>query len=83
MHTPGFILCRTVMTALEAVGTTSGSVDATNPQRIVIRFPVAGLGDPSDVARSACRMLVDVGIQPLTIDVNDRNATFTARDLAA
>ena len=60
-----------------------GSIDARNPSRIVVEFDAARAGCPSMIAESACRSFRDVGLIPLTMNVTDRTAHFTLRDVAA
>lgn len=82
-NAPAFTRLKTVMRVVDSLGAATGSADARDGNRIVVSFPVAGLGDPSTIADSACRAFRAAGLQPGFMNVNDRTATFHLQDLAA
>jgi hypothetical protein len=77
--TPAAIRCRKAMNVVDTLGAASGSVDATNPDRVVVQFPSHGLGDIDKLVDRAADGFRAAGFQPLTMDVNDRTARFTMR----
>lgn len=77
--TPAALRCRRAMDVVDQLGAISGSVDATNPERVVVQFPSRGLGDLSSIVERAQNGFRDAGFQPLTMDVNDNTARFTMR----
>lgn len=78
-NTPASIRCRKAMTVIDDLGAKSGSVDATNPERVVVQFPSRGLGDLSGLVARAQTGFRAAGFTPLTMDVNDATARFTMR----
>ena len=78
-NTPAARRCRKAMDVVDQLGAVSGSVDATNPERVVVQFPSRGLGDLSGLVERANTGFRDAGFQPLTMDVNDNTARFTMR----
>lgn len=77
---PSFDAAKSVVDMFD---TGHGTIDASDPQRIVVEFDASRAGHPETIAESACRSFRDVGLQPLTMNVDDRTARFTLRDLAA
>lgn len=81
--TPAQLRLRAVLDAVETLGTTSGTVDAANAERIVVSYPCAGLGDRLAVLQSASKAFDDAGFAIGFMNVTDTNATFHLRQLAA
>lgn len=82
-NTPMQIRLKAVMRIVDSLGAISGSADARDADRIVVTFPLTGLGDPGTVAESACRAFQEAGFLPGFMNVSDRSATFHVRQLAA
>ena len=77
--TPATIRCRKAMDVVDQLGALSGSVDASNPDCVVVQFPSRGLGDLPNIVDRAASGFRAAGFQPLTMDVNDNTARFTMR----
>lgn len=82
-RTSPLLRCRKVMDVVDSLGAVTGSADARDPKRIVVRFPTRGLGDIGVLTRTACGRFKDAGFQPLTMNVNDNDAQFVIEDVAA
>lgn len=79
-RTPAFELMRRVTMAIDAIDSGAGTIDASNPERIRVRFAVSHLGHPRTVIDSVVRDLRDQGFEILEDRSDDREAVLVLRD---
>jgi hypothetical protein len=81
-RTPTFELMRRVTGVIDAFDCGSGTIDASNPERIAVRFATSHLGHPRAIADSVVRDLRSQGFAIVEDRSDEREAVLVLRDAA-